>query len=672
MGLVKCPDCGKMVSNRVTACPNCGCPSEFFEEAEQETQVENVSEISEKREEPKQTKGTTRERLEETTLVKCGDIQFKFGKLIISYPQSTKNIAKIYGKYVKLSRDYCSKYVDLYQSAGDMYTVLTTLTDQVIADIASLEDMAAKDLYDFGIRITRKDFDEDYVLGFKKEIESLYDQYASIEQEKDDLAYQRQVEKASRGRWQGGGFGMKGAIKGAMNAAVLNAGSDLFHSIGDGFAKSGDRKYINNKFEAIYVSESNRDCFVISAFYCFESIIEGIKTEMANYGLIDTDIFGDYDDISSMYETTMKYEKATQKKFENMVNCFKSSPEEKKYYEAILPELFQQGCELEEFLRFWNLEWIYTELQKNFSAKLFRNINNPFVTNLCSFGAKMSGKTEETADGLLIYGQVLKGQVSIGDEIIITKNIATPLIKASVVKITCDEREVNKTNLGGNFGFVLNIKNKDSISEGEMFVNSSSFNQPESNLYANYESDGKRIVFDFSKKYESINAAWYTFVVEDKYVSNRGITFSSSFDEIVKTYGKTVEIPFTKESDELIEAAKDSSDIKRLEDAKDYIEYIFGKTYAIRFYFNEKQKLILVAYLKNIGLTKEKVNSNTANGFDMRIECMNCGKLIGSDRKFCNFCGEPSPLYMKRCPSCGKTIKKDIKFCNFCGYDFEL
>ncbi len=30
MALVKCPDCGKMVSSRVTACPDCGCPAEFF------------------------------------------------------------------------------------------------------------------------------------------------------------------------------------------------------------------------------------------------------------------------------------------------------------------------------------------------------------------------------------------------------------------------------------------------------------------------------------------------------------------------------------------------------------------------------------------------------------------------------------------------------------------
>ena len=34
MGLVKCPDCKKMVSERVEVCPFCGCPKEFFEKEE--------------------------------------------------------------------------------------------------------------------------------------------------------------------------------------------------------------------------------------------------------------------------------------------------------------------------------------------------------------------------------------------------------------------------------------------------------------------------------------------------------------------------------------------------------------------------------------------------------------------------------------------------------------
>ena len=33
MGLIKCPDCGHMVSDRAAACPSCGCPADAFGEA---------------------------------------------------------------------------------------------------------------------------------------------------------------------------------------------------------------------------------------------------------------------------------------------------------------------------------------------------------------------------------------------------------------------------------------------------------------------------------------------------------------------------------------------------------------------------------------------------------------------------------------------------------------
>lgn len=41
MGLVKCPDCGNMVSERAAACPTCGCPADAFEKPSNDS-IENV------------------------------------------------------------------------------------------------------------------------------------------------------------------------------------------------------------------------------------------------------------------------------------------------------------------------------------------------------------------------------------------------------------------------------------------------------------------------------------------------------------------------------------------------------------------------------------------------------------------------------------------------------
>ena len=60
--------------------------------------------------------------------------------------------------------------------------------------------------------------------------------YYLAEQMDKELA----VRKGSHSHWSGGGFGLSGAIKGAMTAGALNAVSGVFHSIGD---SSVERKY---------------------------------------------------------------------------------------------------------------------------------------------------------------------------------------------------------------------------------------------------------------------------------------------------------------------------------------------------------------------------------------------------------------------------------------------
>ena len=43
MGLITCPDCGGMVSDRAAACPHCGCPAEaFFENVSPESEDYSV------------------------------------------------------------------------------------------------------------------------------------------------------------------------------------------------------------------------------------------------------------------------------------------------------------------------------------------------------------------------------------------------------------------------------------------------------------------------------------------------------------------------------------------------------------------------------------------------------------------------------------------------------
>ena len=37
MALIKCPECGKEISDKAAACPNCGCPASEFNKTEVDT-----------------------------------------------------------------------------------------------------------------------------------------------------------------------------------------------------------------------------------------------------------------------------------------------------------------------------------------------------------------------------------------------------------------------------------------------------------------------------------------------------------------------------------------------------------------------------------------------------------------------------------------------------------
>lgn len=62
------------------------------------------------------------------------------------------------------------------------------------------------------------------------------EKYISIVGDEAELEEYHRLRQSSRGRWVGGGFGIKGALKGAAKASLLNAGSRLIGMIGDGIS----------------------------------------------------------------------------------------------------------------------------------------------------------------------------------------------------------------------------------------------------------------------------------------------------------------------------------------------------------------------------------------------------------------------------------------------------
>ena len=80
----------------------------------------------------------------------------------------------------------------------------------------------------------------------------------------------RTAQRAGRSRWEGGGFGVKGAIKGAATAGAMNAVTDIFRGISD-FSKDSEKaeQFMKKKQEYIQ-SAGFIDCLAMDVSNCIK------------------------------------------------------------------------------------------------------------------------------------------------------------------------------------------------------------------------------------------------------------------------------------------------------------------------------------------------------------------------------------------------------------------
>lgn len=340
MALLKCPDCGKMVSERATSCPDCGCPREYFE--------------SEKKE-------------------KIPKVTFQLAGHQLDVPgEEYAWYAKVFGDFVNLSYTSVNWVIDLYKDSKNIEKALEKVPTKASEILNATIEFAIKSLYSFGIHITPEEFLEKYYYSHQIDYEQYYNTivegYASIMNYQNQLANYRQAQIASRGRWSGGGFGVKGAIKGAISASLMNAGSDFLHSFGDNARKRADTKEIDKILTDYYNLPDTKRVMCDSIGDCILQVYFAMTDELKSQGFLPKDVFCfDQRKAYTMYEHTVKYEENHEKRVENIVQCIMLWPAEKGFYDAIIGEIYANLVNDDEqsnfyaFLRYWGLAAFFEE-----------------------------------------------------------------------------------------------------------------------------------------------------------------------------------------------------------------------------------------------------------------------------------------------------------------------
>ncbi len=148
-------------------------------------------------------------------------------------------------EYENIANKAREEFIKVYRSCNEnLYDVINNAYDQGASIIlksikCTLDRLIENKFYN----ISEELFIEQYCQRVVEIWESAYgiinDQYMNIVLDERQKEEYRQLRKNSRARWQGGGFGIQGAIKGATQAGAMNMATGVAHSAFNMISKIG-------------------------------------------------------------------------------------------------------------------------------------------------------------------------------------------------------------------------------------------------------------------------------------------------------------------------------------------------------------------------------------------------------------------------------------------------
>lgn len=345
MALIKCPDCGKMVSERALSCPFCGCPSEFFLEAKDE--IDN--------------KQQTRILDQKLSVISDEKVVFRFGNQEFIYVKKDSDYIKAIGYYLVMAEMIVYISDIAYDKFNGIGEVLRKFPDAVASFLQeNIIDVTIELLYRMGDSLSIEQFFRKYANKYSMQYESYYtsivEKYAEIRQEEAQLAEYRREIKNSRGRWVGGGFGLKGAVKGAITAGMLNCGADFLHSFGDAADERRDSQEIQKKLRELYKNPQTKQQLVGGMRSCILNIIEAMQDEMVEIGVLSEKVEINYGKAVTLYNNTLKWESDEETLYKNMAQCIAYYPAEAAFYQKLEPAIMKyEENDFSSFIDFWDL-----------------------------------------------------------------------------------------------------------------------------------------------------------------------------------------------------------------------------------------------------------------------------------------------------------------------------
>lgn len=205
-----CSQCGTQLSDGAKFCSNCGAPVAMAQPSAQPD-----------------------------VLPKASGIVVSILGGSVSLPPNVQESGKIFKEFSDLAVRRAKAHTAAFSSNYTDLDAFISKSNKIIGGIyedfyqKALDYLRAKGIfsYDTG-QIARAS--EKYAFVWQNLYQSIYADYADMEKSAKREIAQRERQKANRGRVVGGGFGLKGAVKGMMTAGAINAATGAAYSAANG------------------------------------------------------------------------------------------------------------------------------------------------------------------------------------------------------------------------------------------------------------------------------------------------------------------------------------------------------------------------------------------------------------------------------------------------------
>lgn len=226
-----------------------------------------------------------------------------------------------------------------------------TMMQEVInpATAFAISCLVNKGVYD----ITESEFLSKYYYDYADyigELEPIIERYSEIIGEERYYADLRRFQHENRSRWQGGGFGVTGAIKGAVTATAMNWTTDFFRSFGESKRRRQDETRTREAKNRLFHSSLTRNCYTNAINKVLYGLIDPIMHELYLHGIHDRTIIS-RERANALFDHIVKYVHDDEAATHELIKLVIEFPFERKFYEELYGYIYNDDLDtMEEYL----------------------------------------------------------------------------------------------------------------------------------------------------------------------------------------------------------------------------------------------------------------------------------------------------------------------------------